>query len=106
MAQLNESVDWKAMSHAIRAAYEVQSLLTIGDLEFPLKCADMLVEVKTGKCDFEKVLSTLERLMDSVESLSKSSVLPERVNQKYWDDFVVNEVKNYLGGNHVVFQKA
>jgi hypothetical protein len=95
-AQANEGIDWKAMSHAIRAAYEVKSILTKGTIEFPLDIASVLLQVKLGQLDFTtQVLPLLEDMMEEVESLSEKSSLPEKVNRRFWDEFIIDEVHEW-----------
>lgn len=88
LAEKNEGVDWKAMSHALRAAYQVEEILTTDNLVYPLKCADYLVEVKKGKLPFKNVLAALEDLMQRVEALSEMSRLPEKADRRFWKEWL------------------
>ena len=93
----NKGIDWKAISHAFRAAYQVKQLLTENTITFPLKEADFLKKVKAGELDYNTEASVeLERLMDEVEKLSEESILPEKVNHKFWDKFIIEEVEKTL----------
>lgn len=97
MAANNQGIDWKAISHAFRAAFQVRQLLTEGTITFPLKEAEFLRGVKNGKCDYLTVASPkLEELMDEVEELAKGSTLPERVDRKFWDHFLIETLVEYL----------
>jgi hypothetical protein len=94
----NEGIDWKAVSHAIRAAYQVKQILTEGTVTFPLREALYIRNVKEGKFNYrDEVAPVLEELMDEVELLSKNSILPDTVNRKFWDNFLMEEVERYLG---------
>jgi hypothetical protein len=84
LASENKGIDWKAMSHAIRAALQVRSILENRRLSFPLPEAKQLREVKQGLVPFALVLSWLEDLMEEVESLTERSTLPPVVNSGYW----------------------
>jgi hypothetical protein len=96
-AQANEGIDWKAMSHAIRAAYEVRQILKEGQITFPLGIASCLTDIKLGRHDFTGyVLPLLEELMEEVEALSECSTLPMKVNRSFWDEFVCDEVHERL----------
>jgi len=93
-AARNEGIDWKAVSHAIRAAYQVQELLTTGNITFPLKEAEYIKAVKSGKFDYvTEVAPKLENMMTELETLSAKSNLPERADRKYWDEFIVKTLK-------------
>ena len=91
LAKENKNIDWKSLSHAIRAALQTKEILTTMDLVFPLKDAKLLLDIKQGKLDYiTEVAPMLERLMDEIEELSKLSLLPEKVDRKFWDDFIVD----------------
>lgn len=81
-AETNQGIDWKAISHAFRAGYQVKSILTEGDFTYPLKEAEFLKQVKSGTLQFKEVSVILENLMDELEDLSKISTLPEKVDIK------------------------
>ena len=52
LAAENKEIDWKAVSHALRAAYQTREILTENTITFPLRTADFLIEVKQGKLDY------------------------------------------------------
>jgi DNA-binding transcriptional ArsR family regulator len=86
----NEGIDWKAVSHALRAAFQVKEILAEKTITFPLREAEYLRAVKQGQLDYQSVVAPrLEALMDEVEELTKMSDLPMKVDRKFWDDFIV-----------------
>lgn len=85
MAEANQGIDWKAISHAFRAAYQVRYILTDRGFTYPLPETDLLVRVKSGAIPFAEAGSALEDLIAEVEALSESSPLPEKVDRAYWD---------------------
>lgn len=88
-ARDNQNIDWKAISHALRAAYQVKELLTNNTITFPLEKADLIRDIKQGGRDYMNFVSPLlEDLMDEVEELSEKSALPEKVDRGFWDDVV------------------
>lgn len=90
-AEENCGIDWKAVSHALRAAYQVKSILTQGTIIFPLKEASFLKKVKRGELHFTREVSPiLEGLMDEIEELSEKSTLPVKSDREFWDQFIVN----------------
>lgn len=100
-AARNEGIDWKAISHALRAAYQTREILTQQTIIFPLKEAPFLTQVKKGELDYlTQVVPILEELMDEVEKLSEANTLPQKVNRKYWDKFIINtlEKEAFLDG--------
>lgn len=89
-AARNEGIDWKAISHALRAAMEVKEILTDQTITFPLKEADYLIRVKKGELSFlDEVSPKLEEMMIELEELSAESTLPEKADREFWDDFIV-----------------
>ncbi|MBT8367050.1 MAG: nucleotidyltransferase domain-containing protein [Deltaproteobacteria bacterium] len=97
LAAKNRNIDWKAVSHALRAAYQTREILTENSLTFPLKMAPYLMKVKKGELDYlTEVAPVLESLMEEVEELSLSSSLPETVDRKFWDQFICDAVESKI----------
>jgi hypothetical protein len=89
-AAQNKNLDWKALSHAIRAALQVKELLTNNTITFPLENAEYLKGVKMGLYDYSTTVApNLEGIIKEVEKLSKNSNLPEKVDRDFWDGFIV-----------------
>jgi hypothetical protein len=97
LAAENKNIDWKAISHALRAAYQTKEILTENKLTFPLKMAPFLMKVKQGKLDYlTEVGPVLESLMEEVEELSLGSTLPETVDREFWDQFICDTIESEL----------
>ncbi|MCP4744759.1 MAG: hypothetical protein GY874_01260 [Desulfobacteraceae bacterium] len=89
LATKNKNIDWKAVSHAMRAAIQVREILTLNTIRYPLKDAPYLLKVKQGLLDYgSEVAPKLESLMDEVEGLIDKSSLPEKTDTAYWDQFI------------------
>lgn len=89
LAAENKNIDWKAISHALRAAIQTKEILVNGTIAFPLKDAPFLLKVKSGLLDYtNEVAPVLESLMDEVEKLVNESNLPEKVDVGYWNRFI------------------
>jgi hypothetical protein len=96
-AASNEGIDYKSISHAFRAAFQVKEILIEGTITFPLKERDFLIKVKKGKLDYNTEISPyLDKLMLEVDKLSKNSNLLEKVDRNYWDRFLINTVEESL----------
>ena len=88
-AEQNEGVDWKAVSHAFRAAYQVEHILRHGGYTYPLPETEWLCKVKGGTLHFTtEVAPKLDTLMTQLEELSAASTLPEKVDRTYWDQWL------------------
>lgn len=93
----NKNIDWKAVSHALRAAYQVEELLKDNTITFPLKKAVFLREVKQGQHDYKNIVApTLEDIMTKVETLSEKSDLPAKAGRKFWDKFIIRTIERDL----------
>lgn len=74
-ARRNEGVDFKALSHAVRALRQHEELLVRGRVTFPLACADELVAVKKGLLPFAEVERIIAGGLARVASLRAVSPL-------------------------------
>ncbi len=96
-AAQNRDIDWKALSHALRAAIQVKQIVTENTITFPLKEAPFLTKVKDGKLDYlSEVAPVLESLMEEVEELVSKSKLPEKADVTYWNKFICDTVESKL----------
>jgi len=88
MAESNEGIDWKALSHAVRVGHEAVELLRDHHITFPLPNAAHILEIKQGKLDYKTVAEEIEGLLVAVESASLSSTLPEKADAAWIDNFI------------------
>ena len=88
LAQSNEGVDWKALSHAIRVGQEAVELLTTGSITFPIPNADYILAVKQGRLPYDAVSSKIEDLLVEVEEAAASSSLPDKPDQEFMNQIV------------------
>lgn len=97
LAEKNEGIDLKAMSHALRAVIQMKELLTLGTINFPLKEAGYLKALKLGKLDFKTEVSPkLDALLEEVEVLTSQSNLPDVPDRVFWDRFIIDTVEQYV----------
>lgn len=96
-AEGNKGRDWKAISHSIRIAIELEELYKYGKIMFPLDDADMIKEIKKGKVEYNEVSTILDYLMREIEFYSEVNPqdFPDKVNYKYWDDFIFDTIMNH-----------
>jgi len=94
-AAKNEGVDWKAMSHAVRAAVQVRAILLQGRITYPLPEADVIRDIKLGKYKYDMVACTLEDLIDEIKTLSSFSKLPEKPDMDFWNKWLMNIIDEY-----------
>ena len=92
MARNNEGIDWKAISHAFRAAFQVKEMLKYNTITFPRPEAWYLKQIKQGKCDYNIIGPELDSLISKVEELTTTSNLPEKPDTEYWENWVFRKV--------------
>jgi hypothetical protein len=95
-AKNNEGVDWKAISHAFRACYQLKEIFETGDLIYPLKDREFLRDIKLGKASWNEIQPLLEQSIDDLHVLSSKSNYPETVDKDYWDNFIVDVYRAIL----------
>ncbi len=85
LAEKNENVDWKAISHAMRCILQVKELANTGHLVFPLKDACYLREIKSGKFTWKEceqsIADGVELLNDLVSKIPQNT----KMNQVHED---------------------
>lgn len=87
-AMLNEGIDWKAVSHAVRVARQAIELLTTSRVTFPRPDATELLAIKLGSVPYSEVSPMLEALVEEVGRVSLSSSLPEKSDHRFIDALV------------------
>jgi len=95
-AEENKGIDWKAMSHALRASIQAMEIYTTGTITCPLGEAEFLREVKEGKHDFKTIVQPmLEQKIEEVGILAEESNYPAKPDRRYWDNFVAETISGY-----------
>ena len=98
-AQENLNIDWKAVSHAFRAGFQIKEILETGDLKFPLKDRRYLSDMKQGKLHWinDQIPDKLDSLLEDVKKLSNDSSVPEQINDEmkfFWDNWLLTSIKS------------
>ena len=86
----SDSADWKALSHAYRCLLQAEELVMTGSLKFPLKCADLVKEVKAGKWKFEDVTKAIDEYLGVVNELLTNPELKSNLDEEFARQFVLN----------------
>lgn len=68
-AEQNNGIDYKALSHAVRALTQLKEFYTIGSVKFPLYNKDYLKEIKEGKYDWNKLNDVISYMVKDIENL-------------------------------------
>lgn len=88
MAEKNEGIDWKALSHAVRVNSEAQELLETGFITFPRPDRDLLLKIKLGQMPYQEVATIIEDGLETLKTAQIKSTLRESPNREWADDFI------------------
>ncbi len=68
-AERNEGLDFKALSHALRALDQMEELLQTGKIVFPLRSRNDLISVKQGEYPWREVEPRILERLEAVDAL-------------------------------------
>lgn len=88
MAESQQGVDWKALSHAVRVGNQAIELLRTGFVTFPLANAAHILDIKLGRRLYQDVSAEIDDLLVRVEEAAAISSLPDGADLDWIDDFV------------------
>jgi len=89
LAEQNLGIDFKAVSHAVRYAEQLQELFETGNIKFPLKNADFIKQIKAGKLDYTSIVAPyLDTVIEGVEKLAEESDFPIVSDRNPWEKFI------------------
>jgi predicted nucleotidyltransferase len=94
---LSKGYDTKFASHFLRLLMEGMELLETGDLQFPLKDRELILEVKEGKWKLNEVLKLGEEVEKWVEKLNSKSPLPAHPQYERINSLVISMLKRHFG---------
>lgn len=86
--------DWKALSHAIRILLEIKELLDTGNIQFPLKDKEFLLDIKLGKVEREYIDNFFNQELSNVLERVQKNELNWKYEEEFWNLFLLNEVKH------------
>ena len=92
-ALVNNSVDWKAISHCVRVILQVEELLTTNQITFPLINANFVKEIKynTSQMSYEEIMKWIEGHIWHIEEvLLPKSNLRDKADYKWIENFILN----------------
>lgn len=88
MAESQQGVDWKALSHAVRVGSQALELLKTGNITFPLVNAEHVLDIKVGKVHYRDVAEEIEDFLVRVEEAAAVSQLPAEPDHEWIEAFV------------------
>lgn len=88
MAEKNEGLDHKALSHAVRVNSEAVELLTTSFITFPRPDRDLLLKIKLGELPYYEISEIIEKGLEQLNESQKNSTLRESPNTDWVEEFV------------------
>lgn len=88
LAESQQGVDWKALSHAVRVGTQAIEVLQTAHVTFPLPNAAHVLAIKTGAVPYQEVSAEIEGLLERVEAEAERSSLPSTPDFDWINDFV------------------
>lgn len=98
LAEANDGIDWKALSHAVRVNFEGQELLTTGFITFPCTERKLLLDIKTGKLPYKEVELIIEKGLQDLEEAQVNSILPAKPDHQWAEDFLYDVYSKIVTG--------
>ena len=93
-AAADNGADYKALSHALRVAYQAEALLRYGIILFPLPPPDLCVirdiKFKTTSWSYEKIVEVIEHEIQLIETCYlPESKLPDKPDWDWIDNLIL-----------------
>jgi hypothetical protein len=95
-AELNEGIDWKALSHAVRIGHQALEFLIHQRMTFPRPESAHLRAIKAGSVPIDEVYQEIEQLLSHVQEAEKRSSLPLTYDQTVIDTFIEKLYRNQV----------
>lgn len=93
-ASQNKGIDLKAYYHAFRVAWEFEELLTTGELNFPSKRKDLMINMRTGTYTKSFLDHWITEEIARIEAIPNN--LPEP-DQEFWDNWLLEKYRGKNG---------
>jgi hypothetical protein len=90
LAELNQNIDFKSVSHGVRVALQVIELLQDHKITLPLKDAVLVKRIKEGEMKADEMFPLLDNLVNKVFEIEKTSTLPDVFNRELMEEIILD----------------
>lgn len=87
-ASQNKGIDLKAYYHAFRVAWEFEEILKTGELTFPSKNVNLMINMRNGVYEKSYLDDWITEEIERIEKIENT--LPEP-DHKFWDDWILEQ---------------
>lgn len=103
LAEKNEGVDWKALSHAVRVNSQGIELLYEGKITFPRQDRELLLKIKTGQMEYKEVADIIVKGQEDLVIAAQLSKLRDKPDLNWIDNFVEEVYSEIVQQSHNIF---
>lgn len=96
-AMSGNDVDWKALSHAVRALEQIKELAQTGSIHFPLKKAAEIMKIKKGEYSWPEVERIILEKLAEAEKARDNSPYAFECDMKLAEKTVLDAYNFYYG---------
>jgi len=90
LAEKNQGIDWKSISHSLRGIYQMEELYHNGYIKFPLKQCDVLRDIKIGKYSFNDADTLISDGLDRLGNLElEGSAFKGKRDESFIDNLIL-----------------
>lgn len=106
MAERNEGIDWKALSHAVRVNSQAIELLRTAHITFPRPDRQLLLDIKQGKLPYKEVAEIIEIGLEQLKLEMANSRLPEKPNYEWAENFVYEIYEGVIADRLMLLERG
>lgn len=99
LAEKNEGIDWKAISHCVRVINQGIEILQTGHLEFPRPDRELQLKIKTGQMQYKECEEIILQGFEDLEAAKEKSTLRKAPDQEWIDNFIFEVYSDIVKGN-------
>ncbi len=91
-AEQNSGIDYKALSHAVRATIQMKELLTTWNINFPLNDPNQNIKkIKAGKLDWKNIEELIINGLNEVEELQKETQISGKHDETFVNSLILSQ---------------
>lgn len=98
LAEQNLGIDWKALSHAVRCIDQFKELLLTEKINFPIKNAEKILNIKKGLYSWKTVEEIILTGLEEIAQIQATIEFQDRQDQKFIENSVISVFNSLYQG--------